>query len=102
MDYHYLGHQVLGYRKQRGLTQAQLAEEVDVSTAFIGHVERGTRKPSLDTVVALAQALHVSIDTLALPPQSQVKVADYSAEQLAAAGTLLETALKMTMAREKD
>lgn len=102
MDFHYLGHQVFGYRKQRGLTQAQLAEEVDVSTAFIGHVERGTRKPSLETVVALAQALNVSIDVLVLPPQSQVKLSAYSDGQLAAASALLETALKMTMAQDKD
>lgn len=64
MDYQDLGKRI---RKQRVLldwTQEQLAERVNVSTSFIGHVERGTRKASLETLVSVANALSVSLDYL--------------------------------------
>lgn len=64
MDYVDLGRRI---RKQRTLlhqTQEQIAEQVGVSTSFIGHVERGSRKASLETLVALANTLNVSIDYL--------------------------------------
>ena len=54
-------------RKQRqliGLTQQELAERIGVSTSFVGHVERGTRKASLETLVALSNALGVGVDYL--------------------------------------
>lgn len=44
------------------LSQEQLAEMVGVSTSFIGHIERGTRVPSLDTVWRICKALDVSMD----------------------------------------
>ncbi len=64
MDYIDLGRRVRKQRSQLGWTQAQLAEKVNVSTSFIGHVERGTRKASLETLVSLANTLNVSLDYL--------------------------------------
>ena len=45
---------------QKKLTQEQLAERAGISTSFLGHIERGTRKASLDTVIRLCNALKVS------------------------------------------
>mgnify|MGYP000050039767 CR=1 FL=1 len=42
----------------------ELAERIGVSTSFVGHVERGTRKASLETLVALSNALGVGVDYL--------------------------------------
>lgn len=64
MDYIDLGRRVRKQRGQMSWTQAELAERVNVSTSFIGHVERGTRKASLETLVSLANALNVSLDYL--------------------------------------
>jgi transcriptional regulator with XRE-family HTH domain len=47
-------------RRSRGLTQAQLAEAADLSLEMIGRLERGLTAPSLETVAALAAALHVA------------------------------------------
>ena len=47
-----------------GISQEQLARQVGVTTSFIGHLERGSRKASLETLVALANALHVGVDYL--------------------------------------
>ncbi len=64
MDYEDLGRRVRKQRQQMGWTQEGLAERVNVSTSFIGHVERGTRKASLETLVSIANVLSVSIDYL--------------------------------------
>ena len=64
MDYIDLGHRVRKQRIQLGWTQEKLAERINVSTSFVGHVERGTRKASLETLVSMANALNVSLDYL--------------------------------------
>ena len=60
MDYKDLGNRVRTVRRQQSLTQEQLAEKVGISASFLGHIERGTRKASLDTVIKLCNALKVS------------------------------------------
>ena len=42
------------------LTQAQLAEIVDLSTNHISHIENGSSKMSLDTLIDICNALNVS------------------------------------------
>ncbi len=46
-------------RKALGLTQAQLADKVDLSVDTIGQIERGKIAPSFDNIGALADALGV-------------------------------------------
>ena len=59
-----IGEKIKDLRRNRSMTQEALAERVNVSTSFVGHVERGTRKASLETLVAMANALDVSLDYL--------------------------------------
>jgi len=47
-----------------GLTQKEVAERAGISLPFYGHIERGTRKASLETTVDIANALGVSTDML--------------------------------------
>lgn len=60
VDYKDLGHRVRTLRRMRDLTQEELAEKLDISASFLGHIERGTRVASLETLVALCNALKVS------------------------------------------
>lgn len=60
IDYKDLGKRVRELRRQASLTQEELAEQVGISTSFMGHVERGSRVASLETLVALCNALHVT------------------------------------------
>ena len=46
-------------RAKLGMTQAQLAERVDVHEQFISQLEREARSPRLETIDALAHALGV-------------------------------------------
>ncbi|MDD2649362.1 MAG: helix-turn-helix transcriptional regulator [Eubacteriales bacterium] len=64
INYKALGRRVREKRREQGWTQEDLAERCDVSLSFIGHIERGTRKASIQTLVALSDALSVSLDYL--------------------------------------
>lgn len=60
MDYVSLGQRIRRKRRERHWTQAQLADAVNLSVSFMGHVERGTRKASLESLVALCNVLDAS------------------------------------------
>ena len=47
------------YRLEKGLTQEQLSERVDVVRSFICTLESGKKQPSLDMMLRLADALGV-------------------------------------------
>lgn len=64
MDYKAIGKRVRLRRQIMELTQEQLAEKIGVCTSFIGHIERGTRKLSVETLYALCKALGTSSDFL--------------------------------------
>ena len=64
IDYEALGMRIRNIRKERNVTQEKLGEICELSTAHIGHIERGTRIPSLDTLFRISQALGISIDYL--------------------------------------
>ncbi len=64
VDYYALGGRIRSAREEKRLTQEQLGEICSLSTAHIGHIERGTRTPSVDTVCSIANALGVSLDKL--------------------------------------
>lgn len=56
-------------RREAQLSQAELAERVEVSTEFVSRMERGVTLPSVPTLVVLARALGCTPNDLLLPPQ---------------------------------
>lgn len=64
MDYIMLGRRIRRYRIEKHLTQEQLAEMADVSASFLGHIERGTRVASLETLMKLCAVLEVTPNDL--------------------------------------
>lgn len=62
--YKALGKAIRERRRQMKMTQADLAKGAGVSPSFIGHIEGGTRAPSLWTVCRIAQALGATVDYL--------------------------------------
>ena len=64
MNYRDMGMRIRTIRRQRGLTQEELAEQVGISASFLGHLERGTRVASLETLVTLCNTLDVNPDYL--------------------------------------
>jgi len=51
-------------RKQKGLTQQQLAEKIGVHVVQLRRYEGGTSQPTLDVIRAMALALGISADEL--------------------------------------
>ena len=64
MDYKRLGERIREERQRLHLTQAQLAEDVDISDTYMGSIERGERSLTLDTLVRLVNRLGVTVDYL--------------------------------------
>lgn len=58
------GQRLRELRKQKGLTQEQLAEAAQISVEFLSNMERGVNAPSFETLERLAQALKVPIKEL--------------------------------------
>lgn len=51
-------------RKQRGMTQKQLAELVCTSQSAIANYENGKRQPNMEMALKISIALEVSLDQL--------------------------------------
>ncbi len=62
MDYKRLGKRIREERQRLNLTQAQLAEDIDISDTYMGAIERGERSLTLDTLVKLVNRLGVTVD----------------------------------------
>ena len=58
MDWSSIGRNIRDYRVENGMRQEDLAEATGLSANYIGMVERGEKTPSLETFVALLNALH--------------------------------------------
>lgn len=59
-----LGKRIREERLRLNLTQEKLAEDVDLTTAYIGQIERGERNITLEKLVNIANRLGVSVDYL--------------------------------------
>lgn len=64
MDYEALGLRIRNRRKSLKMTQEELASASDVSTSYIGHIERGLKHCSLETLIAICNTLKISPDFL--------------------------------------
>ena len=58
------GTRIAAERERLGLTQAELADKVNVSQKSISKYERGDRQPNFETITKLANVFGVSIDYL--------------------------------------
>ena len=66
MRYKSIGLKIAYYRKKKGYTQADLAQQIGMSVSYLGQIERGNRGKSfsLETLYQIADALGVEINTL--------------------------------------
>ena len=64
-----LGKNIKKYRNIKKLSQAKLAEILDITPNFISEIETGKRWISSDTLVNIADALDVEVHELLKPPQ---------------------------------
>ena len=66
INYLEIGQKIRNQRIDHGLSQEALAERVNLSVSFIGHIERGTKSMSINTLLAISKSLNMSLDHLLL------------------------------------
>lgn len=64
LDYSKMGERIRQSRKAKGWTQETLARKCGISLNFMGKVERGDRRMSLDTFARLCMELETDADAL--------------------------------------
>ncbi|NLU08975.1 helix-turn-helix domain-containing protein [uncultured Clostridium sp.] len=64
IDEREVGRRVREKREELNLTREKFAEMVNLSTLYIGQLERGERQMSLTALVRIANCLHVTTDYL--------------------------------------
>ncbi len=56
-----LGERIRDIRKSKNLSQEHVAFSAEISSTFLGQVERGNKKPTIETLVKISKALDVEI-----------------------------------------
>lgn len=64
VDYVAMGRRMKLKRREKKMSQEEMAKAVQISMSFYGNIERGKRIPSIDTLVAIANVLDVGTDYL--------------------------------------
>ena len=64
MNTNNIGEKIANLRKKRGMTQSQLAKELNIGTSTLGMYETGKRSPNPEMLNKLADYFHVSVDYL--------------------------------------
>jgi len=64
LNYRDIGDRIRAARQKRGMTQDVASELVGISASHLGNIENGKTKPGLKTIVALSDALDISIDEM--------------------------------------
>ncbi|MGI5892984.1 MAG: helix-turn-helix domain-containing protein [Candidatus Merdivicinus sp.] len=64
IDYKEIGKRIRQKRLDLKISQEKLADLVDLSKPHMSHIENGTTKVSLPTLIAIANALQCTLDVL--------------------------------------
>lgn len=104
-----IGKRIRNFRTANNLTQAQLAENLDISTNFISEVETGKKNISLEILCRLCRHYNLSADYILLgkdsSSSSQYTLSRFlfslSAEDIPTIIEYLEASMKLKKLEEK-
>ena len=101
-----VGARIRYFRRLRGLSQEQLALQAGINTAFLGHLERSLKSPTITTLEKIVKALNITLGELfadepdtpipvrnAAMERLQLLVRDLSAEQLGRLSDIIQSVL---------
>ena len=104
IDFKAIGQKLKAERERIGQTQEEVAEAIGISAAFVGHIERGERSMSFNTLIHFCNYYRVTMDYLLsdtlLPEEDTVLtqiaaiLKDKTPEQQAAILDVLRTATR--------
>ena len=64
IDYKDIGQRIKGKRIEKGFTQEQLSEIVNIDPSHMSHIESGSTVPSFEVFISIINALGCSADEL--------------------------------------
>jgi len=70
LDYRRIGRRIAEIRKEKGVSQFELSDLTNLTSSYISYIENGRKKPSLESLVRIAEALDVTLDRILLGNQS--------------------------------
>jgi XRE family transcriptional regulator, regulator of sulfur utilization len=62
--FHFIGERIQDKRKERGLSQEELAERASIHPTYIGQLERGEKSATIDSLEKVTAALEIPFDEL--------------------------------------
>jgi len=73
LDAQAVGRVIARYRTQRGLSQEVLSGLADIGRTHLSAIERGERKPTLETLYRISRALGVSMSALTADIEREIE-----------------------------
>lgn len=77
INYAVIGQRVKFYRTKAKITQAQLAEQLDISVSYISQIERGNTEVSLKRLEEIASIINVKLEILITEVEPNYSVSEY-------------------------
>ncbi|MBE3569982.1 MAG: helix-turn-helix transcriptional regulator [Bacillales bacterium] len=59
-----IGERIRTFRKEKGLSQEELADIANLHATYIGQLERGEKNATLESIEKVAKALEISLEDL--------------------------------------
>lgn len=72
----HIGVNIKKFRKEKGLSQTKLGELAELPRVSIGRYESGCRKPSIDIVKTIAEALDLTVQELVTGEIQEIKIVE--------------------------
>lgn len=73
-DVHIIGNKLLTFRKQKGLTQAEVAELAEISDRTYADIERGSANMRMETLVSICKALNITPNQILIDDDNSLMV----------------------------
>ncbi|MCI8640420.1 MAG: helix-turn-helix transcriptional regulator [Clostridia bacterium] len=74
MNFNLIGQKIAEARIKNNKTQESLAEELNISPAFLSNIETAKRRPSLSTLILIAEKLNLSLDYLIYDKDIKIEI----------------------------
>ena len=68
-----VGEVIAGYRKQKGVTQEVLSGLSDIGRTHLSAIERGERKPTLETLYRISLALDIKMSVIVAAIEEEIE-----------------------------
>ena len=73
-DMHIIGNKLLTFRKQKGLTQAEVAELAEISDRTYADIERGSTNMRMETLVSICKALNITPNQILIDDDNSLQI----------------------------